>query len=175
MVLSESLIEIEGTIVFDIENVSKKHIAQSEWKKNSMVIFNDDICDYYAWFLNKKFNLKLNKPLRGAHLSFINDRYKDAANNILIPDSLWEQCKLRHDGKKIKVVLDISKYHSNSIHYYFIVPEEYRKELHDIRYELGLGKPYFGLHMSIGRVFEKDIEYSEYLNILDQKGFIELY
>jgi len=44
--------------------------------------------------------------------------------------------------------------------------------LQSIRTELGLGKPFFGLHMSIGYANEKNIEHSEYLHDLIKKGYI---
>jgi len=60
------MFEIIGKIEFDPVNVTKKHDKQSSWKKVAMVRFqnNDDTYAYYSWFLKKRFNLVLNKPIR---------------------------------------------------------------------------------------------------------------
>ncbi len=71
------MFEIKGKIVFDPINVTKKHNAQSAWKKVAIVKFDCDLYEYYSWFLKKRFNLFLNKPLRGTHLTFINDIVDD--------------------------------------------------------------------------------------------------
>ena len=71
------MFEIKGKIVFDPINVTKKHNDQSTWKKVAIVKFDCDIYAYYSWFLQKRFNLFLNKPLRGTHLTFINDIVDD--------------------------------------------------------------------------------------------------
>jgi len=68
--------------------------------------------------------------------------------------------------------------------------EEDREELHAIRAELGLGRPYYGLHMSIGRAEnfvdndkfipgaekakEMNIEQSKYIHRLIKNGQIKV-
>ena len=51
----------------------------------------------------------------------------------------------------------------NGKHWWMIIPHEERELLHSVRKELGLEKPYFGLHMSIGNVNEKNYELSKYI------------
>ena len=46
-----------------------------------MVFIDGDVSEYYAWFVKKRYNLTLNKPLRGAHVSFINDSMRDLSQN----------------------------------------------------------------------------------------------
>ena len=62
-----------GKIEFEPENITKKHNTQSPWKRIAMVTIDGDVTEYYSWFIEKRYNLKLNKPLRRAHISFIND------------------------------------------------------------------------------------------------------
>ena len=57
------MFSIKGKIVFDPINVTKKHNSQAVWKKVAIVKFDCDIYAYYSWFLQKRFNLFLNKPL----------------------------------------------------------------------------------------------------------------
>ena len=123
-----------------------------------------DICDYYAWFINKRFNLILNPPLRGPHITFINDRISDMNDK-------WDEVKVKWDGKEIDITLfvsprtDSNDKHSTG-HWWLNIPEEYRSELHSIRNELGLGRPYFGLHLTLGYANEKNMEHSKYIHRL---------
>jgi hypothetical protein len=50
-----------------------------------------------------------------------------------------------------------------------VVEHESRKPLLDIRSELGLGKPYFGMHLTIGYANEKNLEHSKYIHGLVTK------
>jgi len=172
-----STVSYVGKIVFEPENVTKKHQAQASWKKVAMVLFEGDLANYYSWFINKRFNLELNKPLRGAHISFINDSMNDLSNKGEKAEQevelLWEKVKNKWEGKEIEITLNLKPFSDNK-HWWLIVDHKYRDELHSIRAELGLGKPYFGLHMTIGLVNEKNIAHSEYINTLNEKGFIEL-
>ena len=161
-----------------------------------MVFINGDLCEYYAWFIKKRFNLDLVKPLRGAHISFINDSIRDMQGNSEVEKrALWEAIKNKYNGKYVDINLNISnlKTMGNGEHWWFIVDHDHRDELHDIRKELGLDRPYFGLHMTIGlainskeneddmpslQIFGKkankmNVEYSEYIHGLIEKNFIK--
>ena len=87
---------IKGILEFDPINVTKKHDNQSSWKKVAIVRFenDDDTWSYYAWFLKKRFNLNLNKPLRGTHLTIIND---------IVDDNLYEMGRQLFQGKEITI------------------------------------------------------------------------
>ena len=192
-------ISYTGTIQFEPENRTKKHMAQASWKKVAMVLFDGDIAEYYSWFLKKRFNLELNKPLRGAHITFINDRMDDINNStgtIEEKESAWEALKNKWDGKEINVVLNLRPF-SDDKHWWLIVDHKFRNEIHDIRKEIGLEKPYFGLHMTFGilnqnykmdnegkleldsngrpiSIFNHQLEHAKYLNVLHENGFVEM-
>lgn len=155
-----------GNIKFEPENRTKKHNSQSSWKKIAMIHFDGEITDYYAWFIKKRYNLSLNKPIRGAHISFINDSIKDLSINDTRTmeeiDFIWNNVKLKWDGKSIPVVLDLVP-RSDSIHWWLNAPHDENKVIIDIRKELGLGKPYYNLHMSIGYANSKNEEHSKYI------------
>ena len=179
-------VTLTGKILFDPEDKTNKHANQSSWKKVAMVLISGDVCEYYSWFLKKRFNLKLHKPLRGAHVTFINDRASDM-------NGKWEEIKAKWNGKKIEVVIDLTPKTDSSepksdYHWWFNIPHEDREELQIIRSELGLGKPFFGLHMTIGRAVdhttdyfeigvmkakEMCVEHSIYLHKLYKGGFIK--
>lgn len=140
-----------------------------------MVFIEGDVCEYYAWFLRKRYSITLNKPIRGAHISFINDSMRDLTQNNDKSEEeilqLWEDVKTKWDGKEIDIVLDLNPKTDDRI-WWLNIPNEEREGLQAIRNELGLGRPYFGMHMSIGYANEKNIEQSVYIHELIKKGFI---
>jgi hypothetical protein len=164
----EKTFKIKGKILFEPEDVTNKHVNQSSWKKIAMVLFEGDVCEYYAWFLNKRYNIQLNKPLRGPHISFINDSHRDLGDFGL---KQWDIVKDKWDGKELDVILTTEP-RCNESHWWLNIPEESRVQLHEIRAELGLGRPFFGLHMSLGTIHPKFLEHSNYIHSLIKNGII---
>jgi hypothetical protein len=166
-------IELVGTIVFDPYDVTKKHKKQGSWKKTAMVLFKDDTCDYYSWLIRKRYNLELNKPLRGPHVSFINDSIRDMAIGLKCSEAealiKYDKLKSEYNNKTIKLYFDTSA-QSDGQHWWINIPDEKSEELQNIRNEIGLGKPYWGLHMAIGYANLKNIEHSKYIVDLINKG-----
>lgn len=140
-----------------------------------MVFIDGDVTDYYAWFIQRRYKLPLNKPLRGGHISFINDSMKDLTlNGTRTPEEIetaWEAAKKKWDGKKIQITLDLNP-KTDGRTWWLNIPHDEREGLQAIRSELGLGRPYFGMHMSVGYANEKNIDHSEYIHELIKKGFI---
>jgi hypothetical protein len=170
-------IKLIGKIGFEPEDKTNKHLFQSSWKKIAMVFIEGDVCEYYAWFLKKRYNITLNKPIRGAHVSFINDSMRDLTQNNDKSEEeilqLWEDVKTKWDGKKIDIVLDLNPKTDDRI-WWLDIPNEEREGLQAIRNELGLGRPYFGMHMSIGRARDGVMEeHSKYLHECIKNGFIQ--
>ena len=153
----ENVIVIPGKIVFDPENFTSKHIRQGEWKKVAMVMVSGDIHKYYSWFVKRRYNLNLFPPLRGAHISFINDRASDMNGE-------WEKVKNKWNNKKIKITLSVDP-RSDGLNWWLNIPNEHRGELHSIRAELGMGRPHWGLHMTIGTAINSYPRDSEGLNV----------
>jgi hypothetical protein len=170
-------ITLTGKINFEPEDKTKKHLNQASWKKIAMVLIDGDITEYYAWFIQKRYNLILNKPLRGAHVSFINDSMRDLTQNGKISEAealnTWEEVKKKWNGKKIDIVLDLDP-KTDDRAWWLNIPHDEREALQAIRSELGLGKPYFGMHMSIGRARDGVMEdHSKYLHECIKNGFIQ--
>jgi len=140
-----------------------------------MVFIDGDVTEYYSWFIEKRYNLILNKPLRGSHISFINDSIKDMSLNgqrtIKEVDELWETVKKKWDGVQIPIVLDISP-RTDDRTWWLDIPNDERGLLQGIREELGLGRPFWGMHMSIGYANEKNLFHSEYIHRLIKNGLI---
>lgn len=161
-----------GKIVFDPENKTNKHEAQASWKKVVYIEINSDICEYYAWFLKKRYNLTLNKPLRGAHVTIVNDSKRDFKD---FSQNKWKKVKKKWEGKKIQLVLDLEACTDESgEHWWLRVSHDHRKELHNLRQELGLGNPFYGFHMTIGTANNKNIEHSRYIHKLYIKNLLNL-
>jgi hypothetical protein len=152
------MIKITGKILFDPKDRTKKHKFQSEWKKMVLVEFSGDLCDYYSWFIKKRYNLELNRPLRGAHISFINDSVRDMGVNA----DKWEDIKKKYNGTEVTLTLD-PDVRGDGKHWWLVVEHESRKPLLEIREKLGLGKPYWGMHLTVGYANERNIEHSRYI------------
>lgn len=150
------MFELKGVIEFDPVNVTKKHSAQSSWKKTAMVKFDDDTWAYYAWFIEKRFNLKLNKPLRGTHITIINDK---------CDFDTFEQARQIFHGKEITLKYDPTCIRANKKGHWWIKVE--CEDVRSIRTVMGLSPdPYFGLHLTIGLATHLQLDHSNY--ILDQ-------
>ena len=160
------MIQLTGKIWFDPKNVTRKHNLQADWKRMAFVVFDGDMCEYYSWFIKKRYNLTLNRPLRGAHISFINDSIRDMGDKA----DEWDKVKEKYNGTEVMVTLDLDV-RSDANHWWLVVEHESRKPLLDIRSELGLEKPYYGMHMTIGYCNPKNEEHSKYIiNLLTKFG-----
>jgi hypothetical protein len=171
----ENKIKLIGKIGFEPENITKKHNLQASWKHIAMVFFSGDVTEYYAWFIEKRYNLKLNKPLRGAHISFINDSFREMSSNgeksIDDVKKNWEMVKKKWNNQKVEISLSLEP-KTDDKHWWLNVPQEDRDGLHGIRAELGLSRPFFGLHMTIGYANEKWLPHSCYIHSCIKSGLI---
>lgn len=146
------MLTIEGKLLFDPVNVSKKHQKQSSWKKVALVMFNDDLDHYYAWFLQKRFNLVLNPPLRGSHVTIISD---------MVDNETYEQAHPFFNGKTVRFEYNPADIRTNGEHWWLRVASE---DTRSIRTSMGLSAdPYFSLHMTIGYANDKNIAHSKYI------------
>jgi len=146
------LIKCTGIIEFEPEDKTKKHLNQSSWKSVVIIKTNDDLCEYYSWFIKKRFNLELNKPLRGSYITFINDRHTDLPN--------FNKVKTLFDGKEITFYIDIEP-RTNGEHWWLRV---YCSEAEDIRTLCGTTAiPYFQFHLTIGYATGLRLDHSKYI------------
>jgi len=153
------MLELIGKIEFDPINVTKKHNKQASWKKTAMVKFDCDIWEYYSWFLKKRFNLYLNKPLRGTHLTIINDKFDPET------EYLYDQGRQLFHGKEIRIQYDPTLIRANDKGHWWINAQS--DDAKNIRSVMGLTPdPYFGFHITIGLATHLQLEHSKY--ILDQ-------
>ncbi len=140
--------------------MTKKHEAHSSWKRVAMVMFDCDMAEYYAWFIKRRYNLILQSPQRGAHITFINDRAGDMNDK-------WNEVRDKWDGKEVSVGIDTDVRTDAAYWWLKVAPNE---TLDGIRSELGLGAPYFSFHLTIGYPNNKNEAHSEYIYKLLKKG-----
>lgn len=145
------LIKIKGILDFEPEDVTKKHLNQSSWKRVAIIKTDCDLDRYYAWFIKKRFNLDLNKNLRGTHISFISDK---------MDKYIFNQVSSLFNRKEIDFYLETEP-RSNGKHWWLRV---YCPDAEIIRSACGLTKePYFPFHLTIGKANEKNLSHSEYI------------
>lgn len=166
---------LTGRIEFEPENITKKHNQQASWKHMALVLLDGDITEYYSWFIKKRYNLTLNRPIRGAHISFINDSYKDMSlkgkRSINDVKQVWNTVKKKWDGVEVPIMLNTEP-RTDDKYWWLGVSHQHRDRLHGIRSELGLGKPFWGLHMTIGYANEKWLSHSKYIHKCIKSGLI---
>jgi len=147
--------EIKAKIQFDPKDRTSKHKKQSSWKTTVICNIGDDIDLYYAWFLKKRFNLILNRSLRKAHITIVNDRTSD------IDTEMYKKMKEHFDGKEITFTYDPEEIRSNGKHWWLKV---YSEESKAIRKFMGLPEnPYLPLHLTLGYSNEKTNDHSKYI------------
>ena len=145
------LFKVKGILDFTPPNFTKKHNEQSEWKCVAIIKTNCDIYKYYAWFLKTRFNLVLDKPLRGTHITFISDRMNK--------DIFIEGSKI-FNNKEITFYYD-NEPRGNGNHWWLRV---WSPEAESIRQVMGLNPvPYFTFHLTLGRANSRNIEHSKYI------------
>lgn len=145
------LFKVKGILDFTPPDVSKKHSLQSEWKCTAIVRTNCDTSAYYRWFLKNRFNLVLNPPLRGTHVTFVADR---------MDRNLFMDVAKIFNGKEVTFYYQHMP-RSNGKHWWLRV---WSPELESIREVMGLSRePYLGMHLTIGSANEKNIKHSEYI------------
>jgi hypothetical protein len=147
------LIRVKGKLQFEPENKTKKHNSQSSWKRVAMILTNDDMDLYYTWFICKRYNLVLNRPLRGSHVTIINDAEREAP--------FFDEVMKLYEGKEIEFFIDPSP-RTNGEHWWLRV---FSPASEEIRRLCGLNpQPYFDLHFTLGYANPKWIDHSVYIH-----------
>lgn len=150
--------EIEARIEFDPKNYTKKHENQSSWKKSVIAYIDGDLCEYYSWFIKKRYNLELLKPLRKSHMTIVNDKFHN--------EKLWNKVKKKWDGKTIKIKFDVNS-RTNGEHWWLRSDSE---DARSLRTDLKLNpQPYYKYHITIGLTNSKTRFHSEYIHTLTNK------
>jgi hypothetical protein len=114
------------------------------------------IVEYYQYWIEKLYKIKLQKPKHGAHITCIREEQ--------IKDEVYDELWTKNQNKTI--IFEYSnKIETNGEHFWLPIICE---EIFDIREEMGLvRKGEFSLHLTIGRLAPKDMEWFniDYFNI----------
>jgi hypothetical protein len=149
------MLELVSKIQFDPVNVTNKHEKQSSWKSVCICNIEGDIHLYYAWFLKKRFNLVLNPPLRGAHVTIINDRLEDK--------TFYNLAKQQFNNKELIFQYNPKKIRTNGDHWWISVDCEDAKTIREV---CGLDRePFMRFHLTLGYAAEGlRLEHSNYIH-----------
>lgn len=138
-----------------------------------MLLLKDDTAEYYAWFIRRRYNVILNKPLRGPHITFINDREGDM-------NGQWNAVREKWNEKIVSVTLNVDIRTNAEFWWLNVLPNEVLRE---VRANLGLGDPFFPLHLTVGYPSGQkeyrgksethiDLQHSQYIHGLLSRGMI---
>jgi hypothetical protein len=139
-----------GKVIFDVDNLTKKHQNQSSWKSHVIAFIKDDLDSYYRWFLKKKYNIDLIKPIRGSHFTIVNDKTDEIKN--------WDKIKKEYNEKSIEIWYNVDV-RSNTKHWWL---KAFSKDADIIRNKLGLSQPFYSPHITIGLTNKRNIQASNY-------------
>lgn len=144
------VIKMKGKLNFQPENKTKKHEKQN-WKRTALIELNCDLDEYYSWFLSKRFDLEFVKNLRGAHVTIVSDK---------VNFEKFEEIGKLFNNKEITFYYELEP-RTNTKHWWLRV---HCPEAEIIREAMGLSKePYFGFHLTIGYVNDRNLAHSEYI------------
>lgn len=148
------MLQIPSILHFDPINLTTKHDKQSSWKVTALCLVDGDIDKYYANFIKKRFNLELNRSLRKAHITVINDKVENKEQ--------YNQAKQLFEGKEIIFNYSPDLIRTNGVHWWLNVQ---CTDIEAIREVAGLTRiPYFQLHLTLGYANEKNIAHSKYIH-----------
>jgi len=152
-----------GKIIFDpvpltgkVEKLFKPHWA--------IISVDDDVDDYYRWFLNKRFNLILQPPAWGPHIT-VADGLPPAM------DGIWDQVKAKYNNQTVEFEYENFP-KSNGKHWWLRVKCDIIAE---VRSELHLPKGLkWGLHLTLGLPIPRHEEHSIYIHRIETQGFCNI-
>jgi hypothetical protein len=100
--------KIHGKILFDPDDLTKKHQQQSSWKKHVIALIDEpDLCGYHRWYIEKRYNLKLAEPIRGPHFTIVNDRLSDHKNSS---EEIYQSVQNEWNDKIIEIQYEFAPF-----------------------------------------------------------------
>ncbi len=155
-------VRVTGRMVFDPRHVSRKHEKQASWKATAVLQLPGEDHLFYSWLVRRRYGLELNRPARGSHVTFVNDRSSSMRLGA------WDWARNDLNGTEASVTLS-TDLRTNGKHWWLPVIES--TELSAVRRWLGLAPvPFWPMHMTVGHANERNIEHSEHLHGMLRKG-----
>lgn len=101
---------------------------------------DEEILNYYRWWVHKKTSVWVNKPKDGAHISIVRGDIETGTWNRT-PHGEWSE------------TIEFQYKHDLELQYNYVWLRVYSERLHKIREEVGLSyQPKLPFHMTIGNV-----------------------
>ena len=195
--MSKNIVTYKGKLKFNLKDRTAKHVRQSSWKKTCAIILRDDSCDYYRWLIEKRFPFIqglsfetelngskhadtlfhwINLPLRGPHMTVINDKLYDSRHSRKRTqdyfEKKWKEIVEKYDGQEVEFSFDVNDLRTNAEQWWFKVSCPMADK---IRAELGIGDPFYGYHFTVGNIsgHNSKIIHAEYIHNLYKRGFLK--
>ena len=151
--LNEFKETIKAKVIFDPKDLTRKHGKQSEWKKHVIAFIDEpDFCEYFSWFLKKRYSLTLVAPIRGVHMTLVNDRLTDG---IDATPTKYKSSKELYNGMVIDIDYNLDV-RTDGKYWWFMARSN---DALFIRKQIGLKPtPYFGFHITVARVEGREFE-----------------
>jgi hypothetical protein len=145
--------EVNAKIIFDPADLTRKHEKHSAWKKHVIAFIDEpDFCDYFSWFIKKRYNLALVPPIRGVHMTVVNDRLSDGIDS---DETKYRRSKELYDGMMIDINYN-TDVRTDGKYWWFNAQSN---DALFIRQQIGLKPtPYFGFHITVARVEGREFE-----------------
>lgn len=126
--------------------------ASDPWWLIAFLEENNELRDYYSWFIYRRTGIKLMKPAWGPHISIIRGE-----------EPIYKELWRKYEGKEVAFKFD-EFIKTNGNHWWLKVACE---DFLDIREELGISRKHaIGLHLTIGAPSPTQQELSEYFTFL---------
>lgn len=144
------MLEITGSYVFDpLALINSADLFKPFWV---IIRLDDDTSDYYSWFIEKRYGIKVQRPAWGSHISIIRGEQTSI--------EYWESFKKEYNNKPVKLIHN-SELRSNGKHWWIRVSSE---EAKDLREKMGYSRdPQFPFHLTIGMPTPKFEQQSFYV------------
>lgn len=147
-----------GFIVFDPipETGSIDKLFKPYW---AIIATNDDIDDYYRWFIQKRFGLLLQPSAWGPHITF------SAGYEPSIPGT-WENVKSKYQNSSIEFEYELTP--KSDGEYWWL--KVYCDEILKIRKELYVPDLKWTLHLTLGTPIPRQKEHSAYIHRIETEN-----
>jgi len=157
-----NLLKHPGKIIFDPQPI--KDSTNSMFKPFWIIVtIDDDLREYYSWFLKRRYRITVQRPAWGAHISVVRGEITTQEN--------WEYWKNIYNNKNIEFEHELIP-KTNGGHWWLKINCE---ELFELRTNMEYKKdPHWSFHLTLGMSVPQHQERTLYIMRLYEKGLLNL-
>lgn len=156
------LLKHTGKLIFDPQplNDPSNSMFKPFWV---IVTLDDDLREYYAWFLKKRYRITVQRPAWGAHISVVRGEETTIQN--------WEYWKNIYNNKELEFEHGLI-IKTNGGHWWLNIncPELFKLRT-DMRYPKDTK---FSFHLTLGMSIPQHMERTAYIMRLYEKNLLNL-